>query len=227
MWSMDTIDRPKPRKRFPRRKKTTNKYTFSEVISATVDEIDKAYGMLIYKHPTNLSPEQVLFCLELIGNGYDMQRAVQTVYGSAVADLSDNKCLSLGKKLMKLRKVRHFIEEQLHLRAEKLQSTADWVASQYKQWSQIDLTDYLKLDYSEKGKAFVRLKCDIEDMPKVVRSAIKKIRVDAQGGLTIEFIDQKQALDSLARMLGYIDNKVTVEAKAPIMLSFDRQDEEA
>lgn len=224
---MDTIDRPKPRKRFPRRKKTTNKYTFSEVISASVDEIDKAYGMLIYKHPTNLSPEQVLFCLELIGNGYDMLNAVKTVYGSAVVELSDSKCVALGKKLLSLRKVRQYIEEQVQLRAEKLQTTADWVANQYKQWAQIDLTDYLKLEYSEKGKAFVRLKCDIEEMPKVVRSAIKKIRVDQQGGLTIEFIDQKQALDSLSKMLGFIDNKVAVEVKAPVVLNFDQQDEEA
>ena len=235
---MKTIDGPKEllKPRVPirkslrpksRRRTLAEKYTLTDIICDSVDELDKRGRMLIYKHPTNLSPEQVLFVLELLGNGYDISAAIESVYGTAVVGMTPAAIKSLGQKLMQLKKVRDFIEEQTQLRADKLQLTADWVAKKYKTWADIDVLDYISIEYSSTGRSMIKLKAELEDLPKDVRGAIKKIKSDPGGGVVIEFIDQKQALDSLSKLLGLVENKLTVETKGPVILSFDQQDSEA
>ena len=60
-----------------------------------------------------------------------------------------------------------------------------------------------------------------------VRSAISSISVTMQGELKVEFINQKAALDSLVKMMGYLENKLNIESKQPIIMNFDSQDSEA
>jgi hypothetical protein len=178
----------------------------------------------IYKHPTRLSAEQVIFCLELLNNGYQVPDAVRKTFGKTVLDWTPSRCAALGHTLLRLPKVREYLQEQIDNRINKLQITLDWVANKYKAWSEIDIARYISLEQDDRGKPYIKLKTDLHLLPINVRTAIKGISVTAKGDVKLEFIDQKSALDSLAKLMGFIDSKIQIESKAPIILNFDKQD---
>ena len=209
-------------------KRRTPCYTFSDVLRGTMDEVEQSYSMLIYEHPTNLSPEQVIFVLEFIKSGYKAVPAIQNTFGHLAEEWVDRKCQAVASRLLDLPKVKSFLNEQLEARAEKLKVTADWVALKYKQWAQIDVAKYIEVAHHEKTKRpYIKLKTNLNDMPEQIRSAIKEVSVTQAGDLKVVFVDQKAALDSLSKLMGFTDNKVTIETKAPIIMHFDAQDENA
>lgn len=227
--SNESCKLPPRRKILRKGKKKMPKFgSLAELLCNSLDEIDRATAQLCYSHPTRMAPEQVLFALELMANGYDMVKAIRTVFGTSVEKLSDAACKRLGNKILSLKKVKIFVNEELNRRAEKLQTTADWCVMKYRDWANLDITDYIGVKTCKvTSKQSIYLKQDLEKMPKVARSAIKKIKTDPQGGIIVEFVDQKAALDSLAKLQGFVDSKTVVEVKAPIIMKFDAQDADA
>ena len=205
---------------------------FADILSESIED-DSSYKMLINKHPILLTPEQIIFCLEYVNCGYITSVAVRNTFGAE--DWSDSKVLNVGKKLLKLQKIRDQVQHELDNRCEKLRVSADWAARKYKAWSQINVTDYIEVHYPRqigagrniKPRPQIRLKTKLEDMPKEIRGAIKKVSVGAQGDLNVEFIDQKAALDSLVKLLGFTENKLVLDNRVPINIFFDDQDDEA
>lgn len=219
------------------KKKKRDPLTFSDVLKATVDEVENSFSMMVYDHPTNLSPEQVIFALEFIKNGYKALPAVKETFGNMISEWSDQRCYQLAEKLLGLKKVKKYINEELELRAHKLQITADWIAKKYKQWATINVTDYITVEYTKKppgSKALnfrprpqIIMKKSLEEMPEVIKSSIKSIGVTASGDLKVEFIDQKAALDSLTKLMGFANDKIEAEIKGPVILQFDSEDANA
>ena len=205
---------------------------FADILSETIED-DSSYVMLINKHPTILTPEQIIFCLEYVNCGYITSAAVRNTFGAE--DWTDSKVFNVGKKLLKLQKIKDQIQSELDNRCEKLRVSADWAARKYKAWSEINVTDYIEVTYLRqlgtgrnlKPRPQIKLKTKLEDMPKEIRGAIKKVSVSTQGDLNVEFIDQKGALDSLVKLLGFTENKLVLDNRAPINIFFDDQDEEA
>lgn len=204
-----------------------NSPAFSDVLSQTLDEVENSFSMLIYEHPTNLSPEQVLFALEFINNGYKAVTAIRDTFGKTAKKWTNAKCESVARRLLKLEKVRSFIDEQLRLRAEKLQVTADWVALKYKTWAELNITDYLEIVTGARGRQTIKLKCSVDKLPDHIKSGIKGVKMTAAGDLNVEFIDQKSALDSLCKVLGIGADKPTDNNSAPVVINIDSQDAEA
>lgn len=205
---------------------------FADILSETIED-DSSYVMLINKHPTILTPEQIIFCLEYVNCGYITSLAVRNTFGAE--DWTDAKVSSVGKKLLQLQKIKDQVQHELDNRCEKLRVSADWAARKYKAWSQINVTDYIEVRYIRqigtgrnlKPRPQILLKTKLEDMPPEIRGAIKKVTVSAQGDLNVEFIDQKGALDSLVKLLGFTETKLTIDSKVPMNFFLDEQDEEA
>lgn len=205
---------------------------FADILSETIED-KSSYVMLINKHPTMLTPEQIIFCLEYVNCGYITSVAVRNTFGAE--DWSDSKVVNVGKKLLALHKIKSQVQHELENRCEKLRVSADWAARKYKVWSQINVTDYIEVTYLRtpgagrniKPRPQIRLKTKLEDMPAEIRGAIKKVTVSAQGDLNVEFIDQKAALDSLVKLLGFTENKLVLDSRIPVNIFFDDQDDEA
>lgn len=211
-----------------KKRKNSAPLTFLDVLKATIDDVENSFSMAVYEHPTNLSPEQVIFSLEFMKNGYKAVPAIRETYGQIVHDWSGSRCIELAKKLLGLSKVKRFINQEIELRAQKLQITADWIAKKYKQWATINVTDYITIKHHEKSKRpYIVLKTELEKMPDEIKSAIKSISVTTSGDLKVEFVDQRAALDSLTKLLGFANDKINIETKTPIFLNFDSQDKEA
>ena len=216
---------PKPRIHKKRPTAKSKGYTFSDILSSTVDELERSLGIVVYKHKDNLSPEQVIFCLEFIKNGYKGVPAIKETFGSLAEQWNDSKCNTLAMELLSMEKVKLFINEQLELRAEKLKTTSDWIAQKYRDWATLSVTDYVTIRYSEKtGRPRIDLTTPLEELPETVRSAIKSIKVTAAGDLSVEFVDQKGALDALSKLMGYMTEKLDVQVKGNVTLNFDAQD---
>ena len=194
---------------------------FADILSETI-EGESSYVMLINKHPTILTPEQIIFCLEFVNCGYRTSEAVRNTFGAE--DWNDRKIRTVGKKLLQLQKIKDQIQSELDNRCEKLRVSADWAARKYKTWSEINVTDYIEVTYLRqlgtgrnlKPRPQIRLKTKLEDMPKEIRGAVKKVSVSAQGDLNVEFIDQKGALDCLVKVLGFTENKLVIDNKVPM-----------
>ena len=190
-------------------------------------DIEKSFQMLVYKHPVNLSPEQVIFCQEFIKAAYKIAPAIKATFGTQAEGWTDQDITKVGQRLLQLPKIRKYLQEEIENRVTKLKTTSDWVAQKYRDWSEIDVTDYIRVEYNKRGRPQIKLLYELDELPKQVRSAIKSVSVNSYGDLKIEFVDQKGALDQLAKLQGLIDTKMKVEVEQPILLSFDKEDEDA
>lgn len=215
------VERKKTRRRFRK------EYTFSDVLSEAIDEVERSLGIIVYKHKTELSPEQIIFALEFINNGYKAEPAVRETFGNLADKWSRSQCATVAKELLQMEKIQEFIREQLALRVEKLKTTSDWVAQRYRDWATINVADYIKVQYTDEGRPYITLSKDLDKLPDSVRSAIRCIKVNKEGSLEVTFVDQKAALDSLTKLLGFMNEKLDVNVKSNVSLSFDAQDAEA
>ena len=78
--------------------------TYIDVIRAATDECNASINMLVYDHPTKLSPEQIIFIQEFQANGYKYSAAIESTFGSVVDGWSIDKKRRLAKKNIKVRK---------------------------------------------------------------------------------------------------------------------------
>ena len=102
----------------------------------------------------------------------------------------------------------------------------------YKTWATINVTDFLEVRYrelpgGEKGRPYIHLKVELEDLPTEIKSAIKSVSVSAQGDLKVDFVDPKGALDSLAKLMGVHEDTLNIKTKGPLIMQFDAQDADA
>lgn len=224
-------------KKRPRKRRTVGKPhrtpKFSDILFSLDNNEEKTAGMLVNKHPTKLSPEQILFSLEYIKSGYCLNPSVKATFGDIAKDWAESKCHTIGEELLKLPKIKSFILEEMDRRCEKLRVTTDWIANKYKAWANVNVTDYLEVYYPEKQgrtnpRPQIRLKTELDELPDEIKSAIKSISISSYGDLKIEFIDQKSALDSLTKLLGLGgENKLVLDTTASINILFDDQDADA
>ena len=67
---------------FNMKRKIKKPLTFSDVLQSTIDDVENSFSMIVYDHPTNLSPEQVIFALEFMKNGYKAVPAIRETFGT-------------------------------------------------------------------------------------------------------------------------------------------------
>lgn len=214
---------------------TKNMNSFDTMVLKTAEEVEdylmKSYieeDDDIYDLP---SMTEMQFCHAYLSNGFKQGPAIRTI----LPESTEAYCTSRAQILLSRDRVQRYLSNELHSRRLKMGVTAAWICKKYLAWSTLDVTEFLDFTpnkMSKNGdrvvrKASVFLKGDIADLPRLVRQAIKSLTIDDKGKVKVEFIDQKSALDSLAKMLGYANDKLTMDAKLPIHLHFDQQDSEA
>lgn len=218
-----------------RKYRKKNQKTFKEILLTdqlwdTPEANDRRLIMFGSEHPTKLTPEQIIFCNNYIENNYSVVPTIRQTLGEHIIDWNDKKCRRLGNKLLEQPKIKNFITEELSFICEEHRISKYWVCAKYKAWSEIDITDYLTIEYpnikNARTRPQIKLKAKLEEMPKCVRTAIKGISVTSAGDLKVEFIDQKGALDSLQKLLGMTEEKIKVSGQVN-NLHFDKQDSEA
>ena len=205
-------------------------YPLREAIREAEKEVEDFYRDLNENHPTELSLPQLKFAQEFLRNGYNKTNAVRKAYDPEyVSGWSQQEATERGRNFLKHPKVRNYIQQELNNMSERHQVTFDWIAKKYKGWSEIDVAQYVRFVKPKKGRPYLTLKHDLEDLPKQVRNSIRSIGTTAAGDVKVEFIDQRASLDQLAKLLGFANEKLDLALGKgePIKLVFDKQDEEA
>lgn len=171
------------------------------------------------------SPTEMRFCHEFLNNGFKKGPAIREIF----PDLSSSNMIQRANDYLDRPRVMKYLSRELHNRRLKMGVTAEWICKKYLMWANLDITDFIEFSPATiKGRgAAVYLKKNISELPPLVRQSIKAITVDDKGKVKIEFVDQKSALDSLAKMLGYAQDKISFDGGVPINLYFDKQDEKA
>jgi superfamily II helicase len=204
-----------------------------EIIDDSIVEyaVERELIELNEDHLIDLSAQQTVFALEYIKNGYKLAPAVRAAVGKEKAESWKNKrtATQIGHNWLKKEKVFKFIHDQLNARCKRLELSVDVIARQYYIWSQIDVTEFVELRRNETGKPIICLKCELEALPRSVRTSVRSLTTTAAGDVKIEFIDQKGALDSLTKLLGFNNEKLQIGTadNSTLKLIFDMQDKDA
>lgn len=176
-------------------------------------------------------PWEVMFCQELVANGFIQYRAMQ----KARPGLGPRKSVLKAQEVLRRTDIRQYIRHQLITRATRLSITSDMTATKYWEWINADITEFVEYVQPKKSKTnsksnpkpYLALKSDLKDLSDSAKSAIKSITTTKEGRLKVELVDKKGALDSLNKQLGFMEHtKVSLDAET-IILHFDSQDEEA
>ena len=173
-----------------------------------------------------LLEKEVLFCLEWLSNGMKAGPAYSKVFGID----NTNTCYTEGSKLLGKPKVKAYVRREMNNRASRLGISSDYVANKYKVWAEGYIGDFVEVKTVSRGKVkkqVLFLKGDLESLTPEQRSCIKSIEPTKDGQIKLTMIDQKAALDSLAKLLGYTQDKLQINTEVGITLKFDSQDEEA
>lgn len=208
---------------------------FDKMIQKTSDEIEEYLVEQYREEDDNFkdlpSEREMMFCHAYLSNGFKQGPAI----AETTPELKTSNRIQRAHTYLARERVQKYLARELHNRRLRLGVTADWICKKYLIWATLDITDFLDFIPAKEGKgrgkvdrrASIYLKEDINKLPPLVRQAIKSITIDDKGKVKVEFIDQKSALDSLAKMLGYANDKITLDSKIPIHLHFDQQDQEA
>ena len=205
-------------------------YPLKEIVKESEKEIEDYYRDLNEEHPTELSLPQIKFVQEFLKNGYNKSDAARKAYDDEYTEGWTNaETEARGRNFLKHPKVRNYIQHELNNMSQRYQVTFDWIAKKYKAWSEIDVSQYVRFVKPKRGRPYLALKHDLEDLPKHVRNSIRSIGTTAAGDIKVEFIDQKASLDQLAKLLGFANEKLDLAMGKgeSIKLVFDKQDEEA
>ncbi len=210
---------------------------FEQILEKSVDEIEE-FLLSTYKDPGTdhfndlPTPQEILFCDYYLSNGFNVVQAMSRVHPG----VDEQNACHWAKKYLAKDSVQNYLKRALHFKRLRLGVTSDWICQKYLTWANLDITEFIDFTPASKTRqAFTTLKKNIHDLPAVVRQSIKSLTVDKEGKVKVEFIDQKSALDSLSKMLGYGDSPVTKKAGGvnpdsdgkKIVLNFDSQDEDA
>lgn len=191
----------------------------------TVDEVDFEDPSSIqkfYDQEGMLSEKETIFCLEYLANGMIAKHA----YSKAFDCENLSSCAVEASKLLRKTKLKVFLRRELDNRAKKLGVTADWVANKYKVWSEAFIGDFIEVK-EIKGGQVLFLKSNLEDLTIEQKSCIKSVEPTKDGHIKVTLVDQKASLDSLAKMLGYTNDKLKIETEGTLVLKFDDQDKDA
>lgn len=195
----------------------------------SVEEIDFENPQAVqdfYDQEGMLSEKEVLFCLQYIENGMIAKHAYAKVFNCE----NLKTCAVEASKLLRKPKLKLFLRRELDQRAQRLGVTSDWVAYKYKVWSEAFIGDFVEVkEFKVKGVTtqVLLLKSHLEDLTPEQRSCIKSVEPTKDGHIKVTLIDQKAALDSLSKMLGYTNDKLKIEAEGTLILKFDDQDKDA
>lgn len=204
---------------------------FKEMLAKSEEEVEE-YLLERYKEEyasdlENLpTPREILFCEAYMAHSFNMTKTAAEIWPNC----SDPKIRARdGEKMLEKERVQNYLSRELHLKRLRLGITQDWLTKKYLTWANLDITNFLQF-VPAKGKgtnrraAAVYLKDDIENLPPMVRQCIKSVTVDDKGKVKVEFIDQKSALDSLAKLLGFGNDKLKIDTDGQIHVHFDGQD---
>jgi len=181
-----------------------------------------------------LTIDEVLFALEFVASGFNMQlaaKAVRSKYDDErhTDDTEDDpqyyhKCTLTAKKYLAKYHVRNFIQEQINHRIERLQVTEDWIWKKYRGWANLDITNLIEIK-TVNNRRIISLKKNIEDLPLEVRTSITSISVTTLGDIKVEFVNQKAALDQLCKLMNIGQDSLNLDTE--VHLHFDSQDADA
>ncbi len=221
-------------RKLPRGFKPSTKFfnDFEKMVHKTAEEIEEYLVGQYREEDDNFkglpTEREMMFCHAYLSNGFKQGPAIAEI----LPDLKTSNRIQRAHDYLARPRVQKYLTRELHNRRLRMGVTADWICKKYLVWSTLDITQFLDFVPAKEGKkgrtdrrASIYLKEGIEKLPPLVRQAIKAITIDDKGKVKIEFIDQKSALDSLAKMLGYTNDKIIPQT--PIHLHFDAQDNEA
>lgn len=211
-------------------KKISESAHFKKMLDQSVEEVEE-YLLERYQEEyaadfNNLpTPREILFCEAYMANTFNLAKSCAELW----PDHSPRSASTLGEKMLEKERVQNYLSRELHLKRLRLGVTQDYLTKKYLTWANLDITDFLEF-VPAKGKgtnrraAAVYLKEDIANLPPMVRQCIKSVTVDDKGKVKVEFIDQKSALDSLAKLLGFGNDKLKIDTDGQIHVHFDGQD---
>lgn len=204
------------------------KTEFMKMIEQSAIEVDEYLASVHDEHADEFenlpSLREMEFCGHWMANGYKTAPAMQKV----IPGIEPSSATQHGRKILKKPLVQQYLARQLHNKRVRTGITADWIAQKYKAWATLDITQFIDFEPSQgKKRAAVYIRSQISDLPPLVRQCIKSISVDEKTGrVKVDFIDQKSAVDSLAKLLGFTNDKL-LDINNHIEMHFDSQDEEA
>lgn len=223
----------KPRKKVMKKANTrTSSHRTQTILDAdletTVEEVEE-YLLSCYDEEMDDFKDLPLraemeFCHAFMANGFKGGPAYSTVY----PDKAKANASAQAQQFLSRPRVKCYLAKQLYAKRLRLGITSDWVCKKYLAWANLDITQFL--DLKTKGRGIgVYLKKEINELPPLVRQSIKSISYEEKSGkIKVEFIDQKAALDSLVKLLGYTnDALINIDTDNSVHLHFDAQDREA
>jgi hypothetical protein len=159
----------------------------------------------------SLTPQQRLFALEYLANGQNgRQAALAAGYSPKGAEVR-------ASELLKLRKVRIFVDAQLTKREQKLELKAERIDLEISRLCYRDPRDLI----DPETKRFRRL----DEIPEDLRRCIAGVTVDKDGGITYRLERKGEALALACRRRGLLKDHVdvTVRTHAELMLEAVRR----
>lgn len=204
-------------------------------VDAVEESIEKVRSYYENKPFNNcgLSVREITFAMNFIAFGFDSCSAMREIlkdhpnYKDQVDDPQfPALCVRQARNCLEKFEVRKFIQQQINCNLEIAEVTANWVASKYKAWSMLDLSEVVELK-EHRGRQIICLKKNLEDLPNEVRSAIRSISITNHGDVKIDLVDQSAALNQLSKMLGFANDKGDEKGETEIHLHFDSQDADA
>lgn len=226
--------KPTPKKKVTSKPKTPSKKTMggarvsklAKVLQETHDEIEQYFLDSFKKDEEfNLTPTKIAFCLALMDNGWNKSKAYLKAVPDS-ADLSQNAHCVRALKWLEDKNIQCFIAREMAHRRTVACATHAWVVQRYYDWSTIDPTEFFDLGKNGKRNIII-LKKKLSQLPKEIRTAISEISVDPKtNSIKVKFVNQKDALDRLSKLLGY-EKESNLFEDASVHLHFDEQDKDA
>ena len=197
----------------------------NRVLSEVEDDVEEIMGNVYEGKITNLTPFEHAFVHAYVGHAYRILPCMKEILP---AEESEGALQKIARGLLTRPRVLRAIAYNIRLRQARNEVTFDWVANKYRTWADMDMTQFFEVRRKDDGTMAITAKTDFEDMHPEVRKCIKSMKVDDKGSLEITFIDQKAALDSLVKLLGFEQaHKIDLKVKGGLSLKFDAQDEGA
>lgn len=201
-----------------------------QLLSESLEEVED-YFRGLYDDETYTDECTVLekqFALAYMDNGFKIGPAYLAAVPSYESK-STTQRYNRGKSVLSRPGVQKFVAQELYNRQIASGVTRGWVTRKYREWASIDPTEFFEMMKLGKSNRYsIVLKCELTELPKHVRTAIKSMSVDPKSGsIKVELVDQKGALDQLSKLLGFTnDNLINLDTDE-VHLHFDKQDADA
>lgn len=158
-----------------------------------------------------LSPKKLAFCQYYLESGNGTESAIKAGYSKRSAHAQ-------ASALLKNPNVKAFIDRAFHKAAEKAEVTAERIIEELSAIGFSKISDFLEVTEVKKrkpgrGAAYTKVQTmnifPTESIDKVKIRAVSEIKM-TKDGMSLKVHDKISALEKIAKMLGYIQDRVDI-----------------